>query len=193
MLASTSTRRALSRLAGSHGASVTAIPQIFPRTETVIPPTVTMKELRQRRARAIPDDYVLPWPSSAPATRARPGVSADYMIGVHPAAHPARPRRRVDADYDFPAELLSVLPPRPVVRAANLAPPTGAQAEGAWPVSPPVAASCVDADYVYEWPSSLAVRAPRSRITDESYVYEWPSAAPMLSKPSPTHVMNWRG
>lgn len=189
----TSTRRALSRLAGTHKHPTATVPHAFPRTETAIPPTVTLKELRQRRARAVPDDYIMPWPSSAPVVRARPSVSADYSIDVHPSSAPTRPRRCVDADYDFPAELLNLAPPKPVVRASRhpAATAVGVEEAAAWPVSPSAEARAVDADYVYDWPSSLAMRAPRARITDESYIYEWPSSAPKLSKPSPAHVMNW--
>jgi hypothetical protein len=129
----------------------------------------------------VADDYVMPWPSSvAPKQLRPPAVRADFELGAQPSSSPVRQRGVVAADYELPVHLISSMPlanlrrrlaPSALARGASI------ESHGAWPTSPATGEPAVDDSFVYDWPSSLAMRAVRSRITDPSYTYELPSSA----------------
>lgn len=141
--------------------------------------------------RKIADDYVMSWPSSSIPKRGRPAVRSNYSIDIHPSSSSARPRGTVAADFDYPFDLLCSQPAPTIKRRSNSVAAQLSADTSAWPVSPPACEAAVDESFVYEWPSSLAVRAARPRIADDSYIYEWPSSQPVPSKPCAVHVMNW--
>jgi hypothetical protein len=147
-----------------------------------------------RSERSVDENYVMAWPSSAIPKRGTPAVGADYSMDVHPSSSPSCPRGSVAADFTYPFELLSSSPAAHIRRRAGARMATravGIDDGAAWPSSPSPTETALDASFLYDWPSSLPVRAARPRVTDESYVYEWPSSEPRCSKPCPTHVMTW--
>lgn len=176
-----------------HATSVARTPpmsaaHLFPRSRLAPLPWRT-----PAAATARGEDFVLAWPSSAIPRRGLPGVRAHFSIDVHPPSSPTRARGHVGASYEYPFELL-LAQPAPTVqrRSRGGAAQRGGGTSDDWPVSPPPPELAVPDSYIYEWPSSLATRAPRPRIADESYIYDWPSSAPILSKVCPTHVMTWK-